>query len=224
MLAGLVLGTSTSTRTRSGADLRRGRQLLVRRRPRGDGPAVRRHERAGRDGPRQQPALEGPAAELPLLEADDRRGRGLRGRRRHRDAPGHGHPHRRRGRDLRRVGGASRPVPTWRVGVPAPPPDPVHGGNGHPASARAHTKPSRSASSGGRPRRPGAVGRPRFAGRRVRATLDEGDLRAWRETEHMSDFGAMQRGATVGRCSRARMRRDQRPLPRSGSRLRVCSG
>ena len=160
MLAGLVLGyeyvdahddVRCAILTGAGGNFSSGMDLTAM------GQTVRRHEGAGGHGARQQPALEGVAARLPLVEAVDRRGRGLRGRGRHRDPAGHRHPRRGRGRDLRRVGSQARPVPARRFRVPAPPPDPVHDRDGHPVAVPAR---SCARSEGDRAHRPRRSRRP----------------------------------------------------------------
>ena len=140
-----------------------------------------------------------------LTQAADRRGRGLRGRGRHRDPAGHRHPRRGRGRDLRRVGGQARPVPARRFGVPA-------------ARARSRTRRRWTSCLRARPipaleaQQIGLIGRvvPDGAGarrsrRRSRQQVARNAplstmaiLRAWRETEHMSDYDAMQHQDKIG--------------------------
>ena len=70
------------------------------------------------------------------------------------------------GADLRRLGGASRSVPARRLGHPAPPPDPVHGGDGHPAQRPGG---ERARSQGDRAHRPGRPRRTGARGRRARS-------------------------------------------------------
>ena len=73
---------------------------------------------------------------------------------RHRDAAGHRHPRRRRRRDLRRVGRQARALPARRLRDPAPPPDPVHDRDGHPAELEAGERARGEADRPHRSRRP----------------------------------------------------------------------
>ena len=88
--------------------------------------------------------------------------------------------------------------------VPAPPPDPVHGGDGHPADAPDPCRRTRRCASGS-----SAVSSPtgwrspwRAASRTQVAACGplstKAILRAWRETEHLSDLDAMRHQDPIG--------------------------
>ena len=98
----------------------------------------------------------------------------------------------------------ARPVPARRFGVPAPAPDPVHARDGHPAHVARRSPRSRR-------RRSGSSGASSPTGRRCRSRAAVAEqvaecgplstkaiLRAWRETEHMSDADAMQHQDPIG--------------------------
>ena len=123
----------------------------------------RRRQRApeplrGSLGRRPRPALEGLASTPPAAQAADRRSRGPRRGRRHRDPAGNARSGGRRERHVRRVRGASRPVPRWREHGAVATPDRLHSGHGDAAHrSRLHRR--RSARH-----RPDRTRRPRRAG------------------------------------------------------------